>query len=486
MSTVVEFAGVSKRFAIHHDQGNSIQERIARLFRPRAKAKSFWALRDVSFGVGQGESLGLVGQNGAGKSTALKLMTRILEPTSGRVTMNGRVAALLELGSGFHPDLSGRENMFLNGSLPGFSRREMKRKLEEIVDFAEMSEFIDMAAKHYSSGMYTRLAFAVATAVDPDILITDEVLAVGDESFQRKCMDRIYRFRQLGKTIIFVSHALETVRTLCDQVVWLDHGEARAVGPASKVIDAYLEDANRLAAAAQRKTGSEADEAAATLGEDPRRRDSREAEIVQVQFLDATGHEQPVFQTHASLTLRMHYVAHRPIRRPVFGVALHHESGFWLSGPNTRFDAFEIPLILGTGYVDYSIPALPLLNGRYLVSVVIYDEAILHPYDHHDRMHQLVVQSAGLRERYGVLSLQGRWAWCEERVLSHQVGESQLPASISYKLWRHRDLDPTSPICSSAWSGYFPPRFARAYCNSIGNKPSRRPRPRAAARPGAA
>src|SRR6476659_3302093 len=243
--TVIEFANVSKRFTIHHDRRNSIQERIAGLFRPRAKGETFWALRDISFGVGQGESLGLVGHNGAGKSTALKLMTRILEPTSGQVSMNGRVAALLELGSGFHPDLSGRENVFLNGSLLGFSRREMQTKLAEIVDLSEIGDFIDMEVKHYSSGMYTRLAFAVATAVDPEILITDEVLAVGDEGFQRKCMERIYRFRQMGKTIIFVSHALETVRLLCDHAIWLDHGAARATGPAGKVIDAYLSDVNQ-------------------------------------------------------------------------------------------------------------------------------------------------------------------------------------------------------------------------------------------------
>src|SRR3954471_7075539 len=245
MSPIIEFDGVSKRFTLHHDRRNSIQERVAGLLRPRAGGETFWALRDVSFSVGPGESLGLVGHNGAGKSTALKLMTRILEPTSGQVRLNGRVAALLELGSGFHPDLSGRENVFLNGSLLGFSRRDMQARLPEIVDFAEIGDFIDMEVKHYSSGMYTRLAFAVATAVDPDILITDEVLAVGDESFQRKCMDRIYRFRQQGKTIIFVSHALETVRALCDHAVWLDHGQARVVGLAGTVIDAYLADVNQ-------------------------------------------------------------------------------------------------------------------------------------------------------------------------------------------------------------------------------------------------
>src|SRR6266511_613302 len=235
MTPIIEFENVSKRFVLNRDQQDTVQGRFAKMLRRKAQGEEFWALRDVSFSVERGESLGLVGHNGAGKSTALKLMTRILEPTAGRVGINGRVAALLELGSGFHPDLSGRENVFLNGSLLGFSRREMRAKLPEIVDFAEIGDFIDMEVKHYSSGMYTRLAFAVATAVDPDTLITDEVLAVGDESFQRKCMDRIYRFRQQGKTIIFVSHALETVRALCDHAVWLDHCQARnKFAPAAK------------------------------------------------------------------------------------------------------------------------------------------------------------------------------------------------------------------------------------------------------------
>src|SRR6266508_6461776 len=253
MTPIIEFENVSKRFVLNRDQQDTVQGRFAKMLRRKAQGEEFWALRDVSFSVERGESLGLVGHNGAGKSTALKLMTRILEPTSGAVKLRGRVAALLELGSGFHPNLSGRENVFLNGSLMGFSKRDMQARLEEIVEFSEVGDFIDMQVKHYSSGMYTRLAFAVATAVDPDILITDEVLAVGDEGFQRKCMERIYRFRQLGKSIIFVSHALETVRQLCDHAVWLDHGVARAVGPAGAVIDAYLEDVNLREAEARRK-----------------------------------------------------------------------------------------------------------------------------------------------------------------------------------------------------------------------------------------
>jgi len=407
--TIIEFDKVSKRFTLHRDRRNSFQERVAGLLRPRARGEVFWALRDVSFSIAQGQSLGLVGHNGAGKSTALKLMTRILEPTSGAVRLRGRVAALLELGSGFHPDLSGRENVFLNGSLMGFSRRDMQARLEEIVDFSEIGEFIDMEVKHYSSGMYTRLAFAVATAVDPDILITDEVLAVGDEAFQRKCMERIYRFRQLGKTIIFVSHALDTVRLLCDQAIWLDHGEARAAGPSSEVIDAYLAQVNRQEQEelAQQPAAAESDAV------DVFRHGSREIELVGVELLDAVGRPRSVFQTHEPLTVRIHYLAHQPIARPVFGIGLFHESGVWLTGPNTRFDGIDIPSVAGAGYVDYTIADLPLLNGRYQLSVSVFDETLLHPYDYRDRSYGLVVQSEGPHERFGILSIPARWDWRE-------------------------------------------------------------------------
>jgi lipopolysaccharide transport system ATP-binding protein len=405
-ANVIEFENVSKRFVLNREKQDTIQGRFAKMLRRQEQGEEFWALRDVSFAVRRGESLGLVGHNGAGKSTALKLMTRILEPTSGRVSMNGRVAALLELGSGFHPDLSGRENVFLNGSLLGFSRREMRAKLPEIVEFAEIGDFIDMEVKHYSSGMYTRLAFAVATAVDPEILITDEVLAVGDEAFQRKCMDRIYRFRQQGKTIIFVSHALETVRTLCDHAIWLDHGVARKVGGAGEVIDTYLADVNRREQA--QTQASAGDPNAAPIGT---RRGTREIEFTRVELLDATEQPRMVFQTHDPLTLRMHYVAHQPIEQPVFGIGLYHESGFWINGPNTSFAGITIPLADGPGYVDYQIPDLPLLAGRYQVSVAVVDQTMLHTYDHHDRMYRLIVQSDHVRDRYGIVAIPGRWDW---------------------------------------------------------------------------
>jgi lipopolysaccharide transport system ATP-binding protein len=407
MAAVIEFNNVSKRFYLAREQRKTVQENLIGLFRPRPQGDEFWALREVSFAVERGESLGLVGHNGAGKSTALKLMTRILEPTSGTVRLTGRVAALLELGSGFHPDLSGRENIFLFGSLMGFTRKAMEQRLPGIIAFAEIGEFIDTEIKHYSSGMYTRLAFAAATSVDPEILITDEVLAVGDEAFQRKCMDRIFQFRQMGKTIIFVSHALETVRMLCDQAVWLDRGQARLVGPANKVVDAYLADVNRQEA----ERLAEAHEESATAAEevDPQRRGSREIEIERVELLGPDG-IVGIGQTGRALTIRIHYRAHQPIENPVFGVGVYSEAGIWLSGPNTGFAEVNLPCVRGVGTVDYHIPNLTLLNGRYDIGVAVVDQAMLHTYDHHDRKYRLIVQSEG-GERYGMLTLNGRWAW---------------------------------------------------------------------------
>lgn len=405
MAPAIEFHNVSKRFWLHRDQGDTLQERFAGLFRgPRGK--EFWALRDISFRVDQGHSFGLIGHNGAGKSTLLKLMTRILTPTSGQIHLQGRVAALLELGSGFHPELSGRENVFLYGSLMGLGRREMLHRLPEIVEFAEIGDFLDIEVKHYSSGMYTRLAFAAATSVDPDILITDEVLAVGDESFQRKCMERIYQFRHAGKTIIYVSHALDTVRALCDEAIWLDHGLMRASGPSGAVIDAYLHDVN------QREQVRLAERSAdPNLLQDSRRRGTREIEIVRVELLDASGTPQQAFQTGDTMLVRLHYHAPTSIRRPVFGVSIHHETGVWMCGPNTRFDELVIESVSGSGSVTYTIAALPLLNGNYTITAVVFDEAMLVAFDVHDRMYPFQVQSPSLRERYGLVRVAGTWEW---------------------------------------------------------------------------
>ncbi len=238
----MRFQNVSKRFVMSHDRARSFQDLMLHLFRRggRSAREILWALRDISFEIQPGEAVAIVGRNGSGKSTCLKLMTRILTPTKGIVAVRGRVAGLLELGAGFHPELTGRDNIYLNGSLMGLSRREIARRFDEIVAFAELERFVDAQIKFYSSGMTMRLGFSIAVCVNPDILLIDEVLAVGDQSFQEKCLQRIGEVRATGATIVFVSHALDSVRALCERALWFDQGVLLEDGPCDAVVDNYI------------------------------------------------------------------------------------------------------------------------------------------------------------------------------------------------------------------------------------------------------
>ena len=242
MSAAVSFKGVSKRFTLHHERPRTLQElAIGLLGGDRGRTEELWALKDVDFEVEEGESLGIIGPNGAGKSTILKLVAGIMRPTLGGIVVRGKVSPLLELGAGFHPDLTGRENIYLNAALLGVRQRETQARFQQIVEFSELERFIDVPLKHYSSGMYVRLGFAVAVNVDPATLLIDEVLAVGDEAFQRKCLAKIEEFQREGRTIIFVSHSLPAVKKLCNRALWLDEGCTRSMGVAEEVVDEYLE-----------------------------------------------------------------------------------------------------------------------------------------------------------------------------------------------------------------------------------------------------
>lgn len=230
---------VSKKFRLYHERNQSLKSAILR--GRRSVHEDFWALKDISFDVPEGSTFGLIGSNGSGKSTLLKCLARIYTPEAGSISYNGRIAALLEVGSGFHPELSGRENIFLNGSILGMSRKEIARKFDEIVDFSGVEAFIDQPVKNYSSGMYVRLGFSVAINVAPDILVVDEVLAVGDAEFQERCKQKFVQFKNDGKTVILVSHAMDMVKDMCDQVAWLRNGSLIAAGEAGPTIDSYLQ-----------------------------------------------------------------------------------------------------------------------------------------------------------------------------------------------------------------------------------------------------
>src|SRR3954447_14889546 len=237
----IRFDGVAKRFTIHHERARSLPDALVHLFQRRGWREDFWALRDVSFAVAPGEALGVIGANGSGKSTLLKLATRLLTPTHGRVAVQGRVAALLELGAGFHPELSGRDNVYLNASILGIPRRRIDERFADIVGFAGLERFVDTPVKRYSSGMQARLGFAVAVHVDPDVLLLDEVLAVGDLQFQERCLERIRALHAEGRTVLLVSHDLAAVQALCTRVLWIHDGTVRALGPPDEVAAVYRE-----------------------------------------------------------------------------------------------------------------------------------------------------------------------------------------------------------------------------------------------------
>ena len=404
----VLFDNVSKRFTIHHERARSFQDLLVRRFRSSATSEEFWALRDVSFAVEPGGALGIVGSNGSGKSTLLKLVTRILAPTSGSVSVQGRVSALLELGAGFHPELTGRDNVFLNASILGLRRRDTAARFDDIVRFAGLERFIDIPLKHYSSGMAARLGFAVAINVDPDMLLIDEVLSVGDEAFQERCLEEIHRFHRAGKTLLLVSHDLESIRSLCTEAVWLEGGRVAAHGAPDDTVAAYLahvhtrpDQAGRDGVQINPGSGPETDT----------RWGSGEVEVLAVDFLDGAGAGVRAIESGAPLTIRVSYRARERVDRPVVGLAVTTVDGVVISGPNTRFSGYALPSVDGEGFVSYTIDSLSLLPGEYLITAAIYDHSCRHPYDHHERMYRLTVySSAPDGERYGVVRFSARWS----------------------------------------------------------------------------
>ena len=387
----VEADGVSKRFRLYHERNQSLKATLMR--KRRAVVEEFWALKDVSVEVPEGSTFGLIGENGSGKSTLMKCMAKILRPDHGSVTVRGKVSALLELGAGFHPELSGRENVYLNGSILGIKGKELSRRFDDIVDYAGLGQFIDQPVKNYSSGMYVRLGFSVAINVDPDVLLVDEVLAVGDEAFQRKCGEKFAELRQQGKTIVLVSHSMVSVHNLCDKVAWLDHGHVKMVDSARRVVDEYTG-----AVQVDRKADG-----------DGSRWGSGEARIDAVELLDATGTPATMTRTGDTITVRLHYDLSEAIDEPVFGVMIQTVDGTHVTGPNSRDAGWGIGRLEGRGHVDLCIDRFLLVPGTYDLSAAIYDHTVQHPYDVRRHVLRFDVEPGEPRESAGIVSLGGRW-----------------------------------------------------------------------------
>jgi len=393
----VRVEGVSKRFRLYSERNQSLK--VAMMRGGRARYEELWALRDVSFDVPAGSTFALIGHNGSGKSTLLKCLARILRPDEGRITVEGKVSALLELGAGFHPELSGRENVYLNASILGLSRRQVDAKFDEIVAFAGLEQFIDSPVKNYSSGMYVRLGFSVAINVEPDVLLIDEVLAVGDEGFQQKCNEKFADLRARGTTIVVVSHALGIVRTMCDSAAWLDHGRVVEIGPPGRLIDDYVEVMHpERVAVRDEETG----EAAGT------RWGTGDAKIERIELLGPAG--TPTRQVHMGddVVLRLHYVCESAITKPVFGIGVHRLDGVHVAGINSR-EAFLLDEISGRGFVDFRTGRLPILPGTYDVTVALMDHSNLRVFDHRNKAFRFDIEPGFPREAEGIVVLHGSW-----------------------------------------------------------------------------
>ena len=408
----IEAESVSKRFRRQTIQPHTtMKSALVNLFRRRgstAEEGMFQALRGLTFTVRQGQVLGIIGRNGSGKSTLLKLLAGIYRPDRGKIRVCGRVGALLELGAGFHPEFSGRENVLINGIVLGLSKREVRQRFDAIVRFADLEAFIDEPVKTYSSGMYMRLGFAVAVHADPDILLIDEILAVGDETFQQKCFDQLAAFQRLGKTIVLVSHDLATVERWSDEVLWLDNGVIQERGTPRRVIDLYragvVAQEEKVALAEHHRIADTVQEA--TAMEMSNRWGNQEVTIVAVQLLDAAGEERYVYRSGEQARVVLHYRVHAQVEEPVFGLAILCGDGLWCYGSNTDIEEIALPPLGAEGTVEIFLERLDLIAGTYFLNVAVHARNG-YPYDYHHQLYAFTVKSE-LRD-VGVFRIPHRW-----------------------------------------------------------------------------
>lgn len=385
----IELHDLGKRYRMRGVARSSIRDLLVHGLR-RSPQQDFWALRGVSFQVPRGQTVGVVGPNGSGKSSLLGLIAGTITPSEGTVRTHGSISSLLELGAGFHPDLSGRENVFLNAALLGIPRENIARRMDHIVEFSGLRDFIDMPVKNYSSGMYVRLGFAVAVESDPDILLVDEVLAVGDLAFQMKCFDRIRDLQKRGKTILLVSHDLVSVEQFCSEVKLIHQGRLVAEGPSSDVILTYLKSYM------------------ARIGHlNVEEHGTREVEFVDVTLRDEQGRDAGTFITGRALEVDIRYRAHRRVEKPVFGFALKTGNGFFLYGTNTQIMNVPIAAIEGEGRMRLRFDPLTLMEGKYFLSLAVHSWDHATQYHRREDWYPFAVKSASSAE--GVFQVPCRW-----------------------------------------------------------------------------
>jgi len=382
------------------------------LFGDLQAGERFEALRGVSFDVKSGQTLGIIGENGSGKSTLLKILAGISKPTAGDVITSGRISALIELGAGFHPEISGRENIFINGVILGLTRKQIQEKYQEIVRFAELEEFIDNPVKSYSSGMFMRLGFSIAINVNPDILLVDEVLAVGDASFVPKCLDKINEFRRHGKTIIYVSHDLATIERICDDVIWMKKGKIEMRGYPKRVVDAYLE---YIGKKDEKKSLIQHGEEEKLSGNEKEKRwGSREIEISNVKMFDAANREKYIFEADEPLAIQFNVEARAAESDFVFGIGVYNGEGVNCYGSNTLLENYAARQILGKGKVRLKVPALGLVNGTYFLDIAVHKRDG-YPFDYHHFQYTFRVTSS--HRDVGIARIPHHWEFSDNIAL---------------------------------------------------------------------
>ena len=362
----IEVRNVTKSFKVYLDKGAQLKERL--LFRKRSRYEERKVLRGISFDVKKGEAIGLIGHNGCGKSTTLKLLTRIMYPDEGTIKLKGRVSSLIELGAGFHPDMSGRENIYTNAAIFGLTKKEIDARIKDIVDFSELAEFIDNPVRTYSSGMYMRLAFSVAINVDADVLLIDEILAVGDANFQTKCFNKLKEIKAQGTTIVIVSHALGQIEQICDRAIWIHEGLIKAEGPPKEIDLEYLDYMSRKM---QEKNKSESDTEEVSEEETGKRWGSGEVRIKKVRSFAADGSEQNTFRTGEDIRLSIDYTVKKPVKDAVFGFGVFDMNGIQCYGTNTRIDKQPDITISENGTAEILMKNVELLAGEYNIDIAI-------------------------------------------------------------------------------------------------------------------
>jgi len=391
MPAVVELKNIGKSFILPHEKRDTLKENVLHFLKKRTY-EHFMALDNVTLKLGKGEFLGIIGKNGSGKSTLLKIIAGIYKPDKGVIDVNGNIAPFLELGIGFQPELTARENIMVNATLLGLTRKEIIQKFSSIVEFAEIGHFLDLKMKNFSSGMQARLAFAIAREADADLYLCDEVLAVGDEAFQQKCLEVFRNWKSQGKTMILVSHNASLITQFCTRAMLLEQGKLICSGDPETVVDEY----HRRLQVQSTKESPAPDFS------------NSDVRITDVRFFNKGDEEKDNFRTGETMVIRIFYKAIKPVEKPVFGIAIHSDEGVHMSGPNTKTSDYTITKVEGEGYLDCVISPINLLGGKYFLTVSCFDYSCAYPYDYADKKYSFTIEK-NRANQFGLIELPVTW-----------------------------------------------------------------------------